>query len=355
MSPDPIRWGILSTGHIAGVFADDLRLLPDHRVSAVASRTQDKADAFVAEHAPGARAHPTYQQLADDPDVDIVYVATPHSEHHANVTMLLQAGKHVLCEKAITVNAAQLEDLIALARERGRFLMEAMWMRTNPLQHQLVQRVRDGAIGTVRSVSAELGFTADPDPADRLRNPDLAGGALLDMGVYPITFAYQILGSPSTITAHSIRSGDVDGTTGLVFGYPDATAVITTSIDAHMPARGVVMGSDGWFHLDFFHATEKMTWHRPDHDDEQIAVTWPGAGYTYEAEEAARCVRAGLLESEQVPLADSLAVMRILDEIRAQIGLVYPFEDAGPTARPAERPAGSTAGAAQPHGGAERA
>jgi predicted dehydrogenase len=352
MTSDPIRWGILSTGHIAGVFADDLRLLPDHRITAVASRTQAKADRFVAEHAHGARAHPAYQQRADDPDVDIVYVATPHSEHHANVTMLLQAGKHVLCEKAITVNAGQLEDLIALAAQRQLFLMEAMWMRTNPLHHRLVELVRGGAIGTVHAVSAELGFNADPDPAGRLRNPDLAGGALLDMGIYPITFAFELLGAPTTIAAHSIRSGQVDGTTGLVFGYPDATAIITTSIDAHMPARGVVMGSDGWIELDQFHATEKLVVHRPEREDELVSVEWPGAGYTYEAEEAARCVRAGLAESQQVPLADSLAIIGILDQIRSQIGLVYPFET-DPAGAAAAEPGGATA--ADRRSGAERA
>ncbi len=330
MSSDPIRWGVLSTGHIAGVFATDLQLLPDHRLAAVASRTQPKADAFAAEFGDAATtAHPTYEALAADPDVDIVYIATPHSEHHANARLCLEAGKHVLCEKAMTVNAAECADLIDLAAERGLFLMEAMWMRTNPLHHKLIELLHDGVIGTVHAVSAELGFTVD-DPAHRLRDIDQAGGALLDMGVYPLTFAWEVLGAATSVQAHGQMSGDVDGTIGVTLGYPDAIATIATSIDSHMPARGVVMGSKGWIELDGFHAARSFVVHRPEHEDETHSVTWPGMGYTYEAEEAARCVRAGLLESPMIPMTDTLAIMGQMDEIRRQIGMVYPRErDAG--------------------------
>jgi predicted dehydrogenase len=328
MSSDPIRWGVLSTGHIAGVFAADLELLPDHRLAAVASRTQAKADTFAAEFGDAATtAHPSYEALAADPDVDIVYIATPHSEHHANARLCLEAGKHVLCEKAMTVNAAECADLMALAAERGLFLMEAMWMRTNPLHHKLIELVRDGVIGTVHAVSAELAFTVD-DPAHRLRDIDQAGGALLDMGVYPLTFAWEVLGAATSVQAYGLMSGDVDGTVGVTLGYPGAIATVATSIDAHMPARGVVMGSEGWIELDGFHAARSLVVHRNDREDETHSVTWPGTGYTYEAEEAARCVRAGLLESPMVPMTDTLAIMGQMDEIRRQIGMVYPRERA---------------------------
>lgn len=329
MSSEPIRWGVLSTGHIAGVFAADLELLPDHRLAAVASRTQAKADAFAAEHGDAATtAHPSYEALAADPDVDIVYIATPHSEHHANARLCLEAGKHVLCEKAMTVNAAECADLMDLAAARGLFLMEAMWMRTNPLHHKLIELVHDGAIGTVRAVSAELGFTVD-DPAHRLRDIDQAGGALLDMGVYPLTFVWEVLGAATSLQAYGLMSGDVDGTVGVTLGYPGAVATISTSIDANMPARGVLMGSEGWIELDGFHAARSLVVHRSDSDDETHAVTWPGMGYTYEAQEAARCVRAGLRESPMVPMADTLAIMGQMDEIRRQIGMVYPREREG--------------------------
>ncbi len=327
MSSDPIRWGIVSTGHIAGVFAGDLRLLPDHRVAAVASRTQEKADAFTAEFGDDrTRAYGSYEQLAADPDVDIVYIATPHSEHHANGRLFLEAGKHVLCEKAMTVNAAECADLMVLAADRGLFLMEAMWMRTNPLHHRLVELLGEGVIGTVRALSAELGFAVPTDTPHRLRDIDQAGGALLDMGVYPLTFAYEVLGRPDTVQAHGIMAGDVDGTVAVTLGYGDAVASVQTSIDANMPARGIVMGTDGWIELDGFHAAQEMTIHRVDRDDEVVSVVWPGAGYTYEAEEAARCVREGLAESPMVPMTDTLAIMQQMDGIRRQIGMIYPRE-----------------------------
>jgi predicted dehydrogenase len=326
MSSDPIRWGVLSTGHIAGVFAADLKLLPDHRLAAVASRTQPKADAFAAEFGDAATtAHPTYTALAADPDVDIVYIATPHSEHHANARLCLEAGKHVLCEKAMTVNAAECADLMELAAERGLFLMEAMWMRTNPLHHKLIELLHDGVIGTVHAVSAELGFTVD-DPAHRLRDIDRAGGALLDMGVYPLTFAWEVLGAATSVQAYGLMSGDVDGTIGVTLGYADAIATVATSIEVNMPARGVVMGSEGWVELDGFHAARSFVVRRFDADPQTHSVTWPGMGYTYEAAEAARCVRSGLLESPMVPMTDTLAIMGQMDEIRRQIGMVYPRE-----------------------------
>jgi len=329
MSSDPIRWGVMSTGHIAGVFANDLKLLSDHRLAAVASRTQEKADAFAAEFGDaGTTAHPSYAALVADPDVDIVYIATPHSEHHANARLCLEAGKHVLCEKAMTVNAAECADLISLAAKRGLFLMEAMWMRTNPLHHKLLDLLGDGVIGTVHAVGAELGFTVE-DPAHRLRDIDQAGGALLDMGVYPLTFAWEVLGPATSVQATGLMSGDVDGTVGVTLGYPGAVATVATSIDANMPARGVVMGSAGWIELDGFHAARSLVVHRFDRDDETHSVTWPGSGYTYEAEEAARCVRAGLLESPMVPMSDTLAIMAQMDEIRRQIGMVYPRERDG--------------------------
>ena len=331
MSSDPIRWGVLSTGHIAGVFAADLKLLPDHRLTAVASRTQAKADSFAAEHGDEATtAHPSYEALASDPDVDIVSIATPVSEHHANARLCLEAGKHVLCEKAMTVNAAECADLMELAAGRGLFLMEAMWMRTNPLHHKMIELLHDGAIGTVRAVSAELGFTVEPDPKQRLRDIDQAGGTLLDMGVYPLTFVWEVLGAAQSVQAYGLVSGRVDGTVGVTLGYADAIATISTSIDANMPARGVVMGSEGRIELDGFHAARSLTVHRYDRETETHSVTWPGMGYTYEAEEAARCVRAGLLESPMVPMTDTLAIMGQMDEIRRQIGMVYPRErDAG--------------------------
>jgi predicted dehydrogenase len=321
---DPIRWGIVSTGHIAGVFADNVAVLPDHVVTAVSSRDVSRVAAFAAEHAPGARAYGSVEELAAADDVDIVYVATPHNRHHHEAARALAAGKHVLVEKPMTVNAAQTADLRARSAAAGRLCMEAMWMRTNPLHRQLVQEVRDGVIGTVHAVSARLGFPEDPDPGTRLRDPGQAGGALLDMGVYPVTFAYAVLGTPTSIAATSIPAATgVDGTTGILLGYPDAVATVATTIEADLLPTGLVMGSEGHIVAEAYHACVRYVVRRRGEEPVVRTISWPGTGYTYEAEEAAAAVRAGRTDSQLIPMGDTLEVMRILDECRRQIGLSY--------------------------------
>ena len=211
---DTIRWGILATGKIAHSFAADLALLPDARLEAVGSRSTASAEEFAAEFAPPdgapARAHGSYEDLAADPDVDVVYVASPHGLHLDQVRMLLEAGKPVLCEKAITLNAAQAEELVALARERDLFLMEAMWMACHPLVRHLRQRARAGDFGRLRQLVADLGWVVDKPPTDRMFAPELGGGALLDMGVYPLTLAHLFLGEPAELTAVAAPRGDPD-------------------------------------------------------------------------------------------------------------------------------------------------
>jgi predicted dehydrogenase len=280
--------------------------------------------AFAAEHAPGVRAYGSVEELAADGDVDIVYVATPHNRHHHEAAVVLGAGKHVLVEKPMTVNAAQTADLQARSKAAGRLCMEAMWMRTNPLHQQLLQDVRDGMIGTVHAVSARLGFPEVPDPATRLRDPGQAGGALLDMGVYPVTFAFAVLGAPTSVAATSIPAATgVDGTTGIVLGYPDAVATIATSIEADMLPTGLVMGSQGYIEAEAYHACVHYVVHRHGENPVERSISWPGTGYTYEAEEAAAAARLGWTESQLIPMGDTLAVMQVLDECRRQIGLSY--------------------------------
>ena len=321
---DRIRWGIVSTGHIAGVFADNVAIMPDHSVTAVSSRDAGRVAGFAEQHAPGAKAYGSVEDLAADDDVDIVYVATPPNRHHHEAAAVLEAGKHVLVEKPMTVNAAQTADLMARSAAAGLLCMEAMWMRTNPLHQQLLQEVRDGAIGTVHAVSARLGFPEVPDPAARLRDPGQAGGALLDMGVYPVTFAYAVLGDPTSVAATSIPAATgVDGTTGIVLGYPDAVATIATSIEADMLPTGLVMGSEGYIEAEAYHACIRYVVRRRDEDSVERTISWPGTGYTYEAEEAAAGVRSGWTESQLIPMGDTLAVLRVLDECRRQIGLTY--------------------------------
>jgi predicted dehydrogenase len=330
--PDRLRWGIIATGNIASCFAKDLRLLPDHDIAAVGSRNLERAQRFAAEfalHDNRPHAHGSYTGVIDDPTVDAIYVATPHSDHYATTRYALEAGKAVLCEKAFTVTAEQARDLVALARDKGVFLMEAMWMRTNPLHLKLREVVQSGAIGEVKHLHAELGFTPDYDPNDRLWAPELAGGALLDVGVYPISLAYHLLGSPQDIhaTARLAPTG-VDAAVTLQFTYANgASASLAGAFDTNLPNTAGVGGTEGWIDLPrSFHDTDRFTVRRPDAEPEEFAVELNGVGYTYEAEEVARCLRDDRIESSLVSLDDSLAVMDIVDVARRQIGVTYPDE-----------------------------
>src|SRR4051812_26092810 len=215
----PVRWGILATGKIATAFVENLALLPECETVAVGARKQDSADAFAREHGI-SRAYGDYRSLVEDPDVDVVYVATPHALHREHVELAFEAGKPVLCEKAFTLNAADAEHLVALAREKNLFLMEAMWMRCNPLVRRLQQLFSTGALGEIRQVRADLGFVVDKPPTDRLLDRALGGGALLDMGIYPLTFAYLFLGEPtSTASTAAVSPGGIDVNLAMTLGY----------------------------------------------------------------------------------------------------------------------------------------
>jgi predicted dehydrogenase len=197
-----IRWGVLATGGIAATFTEALRSLPDAEVVAVGSRSPEGAKAFAERHGI-PRAHGSWAELAADPEVDVVYVATPHSAHRAAAGLCLEAGKPVLCEKAFTINEREARELVELAQERGLFLMEAMWTYCNPLIRNLVALVADGVIGEVRQVSAHFGFPGDFEPGHRMRDPRQGGGALLDLGVYPVAFAQLLLGEPDEVQSGS--------------------------------------------------------------------------------------------------------------------------------------------------------
>ena len=325
-----IRWGIIATGNIAGQFARDLALLPDHEIVAVGSRTMERATAFAAEHGIG-RAYDNYPAVAEDPDVDIIYIATPHTDHLPTARHALLNGTAVLCEKPFTVNAREARELIALAEEKGLFLMEAMWMRCNPLHLRVRELVESGAIGEPRAVQADLGFVAAYEPEGRLFAPDLAGGALLDVGVYPVSLAHHLLGAPQSVAATgTLAPTGVDASVGISLSYANgAVASLATSITGTLPNAASVAGTDGWIELppEFQH-TDRLVIHRPDKEPETFSVSLVGVGYTYEAVEVARCLRAGETQSPLVPWADTLAVMEVLDTVRQQIGVRYPSDDA---------------------------
>jgi predicted dehydrogenase len=320
----PVRWGILATGHIAERFTEDLAQLDGAEVVAVGSRSLQAAQAFATRHAIG-RAYGSWSELADDSDVDIVYVATPHCAHFEASELCLSAGRAVLCEKPFTLDRASSATLVELASERGLFLMEAMWMRTNPAIRRIVELVGDGAIGEVRHVAADFALAGPIAAGHRLRAPELGGGALLDLGVYPVTFAHLFLGPPDHIRAWgSLFPEGTDESTSVILGYANgASATLYCGLRGQTPGSAVITGTDGRIEVPGrFHCPSAFTLVRGEQAS-RVEVPYLGNGMCHEAAEVMRCLRAGLLSSPLVPLADTLAVMATLDEARAQVGVQY--------------------------------
>ncbi|WP_369270661.1 Gfo/Idh/MocA family protein [Streptomyces sp. R11] len=331
MTERSVRWGIMATGGIAAAFTADLVDLPDAEVVAVASRSQDSADAF-AERFGIPRAYGDWNALAEDGDIDVVYVATPHSAHRVAAGLCLEAGRNVLCEKAFTLNAREAEELVALAKARGSFLMEAMWMYCNPLIRRLKALVDDGAIGEVRHVQADFGLAGPFPPAHRLRDPAQGGGALLDLGVYPVSFAQLLLGEPSDVTARAALSAEgVDLQTGALLSWDSgALASVHCSIVGGTATSASVTGSGGRIDIPHgFFFPDRFVLHRDGRDPEEFTAD-PADGargsLRHEAAEVMRALRAGETESPLVPLDGTLAVMRTLDAIRERVGVRYPGE-----------------------------
>lgn len=320
-----VRWGILATGGIASTFVEDLQLLPDAEIVAVGSRSKESAEAFADRHGI-PRAYGSWVDLAADDDVDVVYVATPHSAHYAATRICLEAGRAVLCEKPMTLDLETSAELIAMARDRGLFLMEAMWMRCNPVVRRLAEVVAKGAIGDIVSVHADFSLAGPFDATHRLRARELGGGALLDLGVYPIHLAHLLLGVPDHVRAWAkISPEGVDENTGMVFGYDSgAIAALTCGIARGTPITALITGTKGRIELPpAFFAAREFVLHRDSGEPEVFRVPAEGRGYQHEAAEVQRCLRAGLLESPLVPHAVTLEVMRLLDEIRAEVGVSY--------------------------------
>ncbi|MGW2078435.1 Gfo/Idh/MocA family protein [Streptomyces sp. NPDC001939] len=331
MERERVRWGVLATGGIAASFTANLLDMPDAEVVAVASRSDASAKAF-AERFGIPRAYGDWSSLAEDEDVDVAYVATPHSAHRAAAGLCLEAGRAVLCEKAFTLNSREAEELVTLARSRGLFLMEAMWMYCHPLIRRLKALVDDGAIGEVRTVQADFGLAGPFPPAHRLRDPAQGGGALLDLGVYPVSFAHLILGEPSEVTARATLSDEgVDLRTGMLLSWENgAHALLNCSIDAGTPVTASITGSKGRIDIPHgFFYPDRFVLHRDGREPQEFTAE-PGDGprdsLRHEAGEVMHRVRAGDTESPLVPLAGSLAVMRTLDSVRERIGVRYPSE-----------------------------
>ncbi|KKJ99812.1 Gfo/Idh/MocA family protein [Micromonospora sp. HK10] len=319
------RWGILATGYIAGRFAEDLRFVPGAELVAVGSRTRESAELFAQRHG-ASRAYASWAELAADPEVDVVYVATPHAAHHEATMACLAGGKAVLVEKPCTLDLASSTELIETARARGLFLMEAMWMRTNPLILRVLELIADGAIGEVTHVRADFGAAGPFPPEHRMRARTLGGGALLDLGIYPLSLAHLLLGVPQHVRAWARISPElVDENTGIVLGWNSgAVATLSCGMIGATAVTAAITGTTGRIDLpEPFYRPAAAVLHRAGAEPETIAADLTGGGYQYEAIEVQRCLAAGLIESPLVPHSATLEVMALLDDIRARIGVSY--------------------------------
>jgi predicted dehydrogenase len=360
-----IRWGILGTGQIARTVAQDFRLVPEAVLLAVGSRDQTRAQAFARHHGI-AKAYGSYEDLLQDRDIDVVYIATPQMRHRDDALACIGSGKAVLCEKPFTLNAREARTVIQAARRRGVFCMEAMWMRFIPLIREVKTRIDQGAIGDITHLRAEFGNPRPYDPQHRHFNPHLGGGCLLERGVYPISLAFYLLGRPAAIESQAdMAPSGVDLTSDYRLHYDSgAEAVLGSSNRVYRPAEATIRGTAGEMHIHApFLRPHRITM-RPGHRvggksgrrsrgitrtrvyqgvkrllDRGLSTLGgpgdvfqhvPGHGYQFELEAVTHCLQRGEQEHESMPLDETLAIIEVMDDLRRQWGLVYPSEREAP-------------------------
>jgi predicted dehydrogenase len=324
-----IRWGIVGPGRIAESVLPDFAHVDGARVTAVASRSVERGADFARRHGI-PRSHGSYAEILADPEVDVLYLATPHAQHAAVALGAIAAGKALLVEKAFTATPEGTAEVVAAARAAGVFVMEAMWTRFQPAVVALRELIADGAIGEVRSVQADLGVSREYDAADRLFALELGGGALLDLGVYVVSFAQMLLGTPDTVAvAGSTFPTGVDAEAALLLGYADGrSATLTTSLRYPTPGAARVMGTAGWIDvLPRFHHPDTIVLNRACAEPETITRPQLGAGYSHELIEVTECLRAGYRESTVMPLADTEAVQDVLGRAARALGVVHREDD----------------------------
>ena len=322
-----IKWGIMGPGRIAHKFAQSLKCSEAAEMTAVGSRSIERAEKFAKEYGV-SRSYGSYADLAADTDVDIIYVATPHPAHFECTMLCLKAGKAVLCEKPFTLNASETKVLIKTARASKLFLMEAMWMRYLPAIVKVRELLTQGAIGETRMVKTDFGNRIPWEPSGRLLNPELGGGALLDVGIYPVSFASMVLGaSPTKLTGVAyLGETGVDEQFSAVLGYEAGKiATLSGAVRTSLINEARIIGTDGYIRVpDFWRASTLELYQNGKM--EKFELPFRATGYIHEAEEAMYCLREGLTESSVMPLDESLKIMKILDTLRKQWGLKYPQE-----------------------------
>jgi len=321
-----LRWGIIGLGNIANTFANDLNLIEGHSLQAVASRSATKACNFADTH--GAHnAYGSYRELLDDAQVDIVYIATPHNSHMQLGVDAMSNGKHVLCEKPLGVSHRQVQDLIAASTMYDRFLMEALWTRFNPAFVDVLRVIKEGVIGDVTFINADFCFHREVDLQKRLFNPDLAGGALLDVGIYPLFLSYMILGYPDEMKASSIKHANgIDLQTSMILDYKSAHASLNCGLISNSEMIAKINGTKGSIHIDErWHEAQGYTLIK-DNEKTHYDIPKIGKGYGHEIMECDECISNGQIESSKWSHDDSLQLISMMDTLRQSNGIIYPFE-----------------------------
>lgn len=323
------NWGIIGLGKIAHKFAKDLLLLEDARLYAVASRSQERSQAF-ADQYNVPHCYDRYEDLMQCAGLDVIYIATPHTAHFENTMLCLQNGKAVLCEKPFAMNVREVQEMVNTARRTDTFLMEAMWTRFMPTIHKMLEIIQKGEIGEVIAVKADFGFHAPFDPASRIYNPALGGGSLLDIGIYPVFLAQLLFGKPSKISAlANFGATGVDEDLGMILQYENGKlAHLHSSVIAKTQTEAFIYGTEGFIHLHpRWHEPTFMTLQRYGEPAQDFTFDYRGNGYYLEALEVMDCLQKGKKESDQLPLSFSLELMETLDRIRQEIGLKYPQDE----------------------------
>lgn len=319
-----INWGIIGLGKIASKFAADLQLSDTAILHGVASRSMDKAIAF-SEKYNAKKAYDSYEALANNPEVDVIYIATPHVFHFENTMLCLQHNKAVLCEKPLGINSTQVQTMIEEARSRKVFLMEAIWTRFMPSYQKILELLDEKTIGDIISIRADFGFLGELNTENRLYNKKLGGGSLLDIGIYPIFLSLLVLGMPTEVNAMArMTTTEVDSFCAMLFNYENgAKAVLESTFEVNTPTEAYIFGSKGSIKLHRrFHHTNTITLYT---NDEETVFELPhaGIGYIHEIEDVNNCIHNGETENSKLPLAFSEQLMTIIDQVKAKIGLRY--------------------------------
>lgn len=323
-----VRWGILGLGNIAGKFAEDLLLVEDAVLQGIASRDALKARIFSANYN-AINVYDNYKALAQDPDIDIIYIATPHVFHLEHTMLCLRAGKAVLCEKPFAMNGVEVKTMLEEADHSKLFLMEAMWTRFIPGTEKVIEIIAEGTIGSIEFIKADFGFKGDGKLESRVYNKSLGAGSLLDIGIYPVYLSLLLHGTPKTIRAiGNFTETGVDASCTMFFGYADGTnACLESTILADTPIESFIFGSKGSLQMHSrFHHTKEITVRTNDGNTESFKLNYTGNGYYHEILEVMRCLQHGLIESPKMSHSMSVELMQVLDAVREKIGLKYDGE-----------------------------